>query len=81
MSQPLSLLVLLAAAAAPLGCLAQGGGAGSSSSSPQNAATLLLDFRASLSNGETVLTSWNGTDPCQEAWEGVTCDGGEVVHL
>lgn len=36
-------------------------------------AELLLDFKASLANGEEVLTSWLvGTDPCQ--WEGVVCE-------
>lgn len=45
-------------------------------------AALLLDFKASLDNGATVLGSWRpGSDPC--AWKGIACsaDGAHVESL
>ena len=45
-------------------------------------AELLLAFKATFTNGGTVLSSWvAGTDPCNTTtpWEGVGCDlGGQV---
>lgn len=41
---------------------------------------LLLGFKASLSNGDQILTSWqNGTDYC--AWKGIKCNAGGRVKL
>ncbi len=45
-------------------------------------ADLLLDFKATFTNGDTLLKSWNGSDPCSGQWAGVECDGaGNVVKL
>lgn len=36
-------------------------------------AELLLDMKAGFTNGDTLLSSWRGGDPCN-GWIGVTCD-------
>ncbi len=44
---------------------------------------LLLAFKATFTNGEAVLASWNSTEPCarvdtqgQSTWQGVFCRDG-----
>ncbi|KAE9593882.1 putative protein kinase RLK-Pelle-LRR-V family [Lupinus albus] len=32
-------------------------------------------------NYPLVLQGWNGSDPCEESWAGVTCSGSSVIHL
>lgn len=63
-------VAVLLAAAAP-GTAAQRG--------PTDA-QLLLDFKRSFSNGNTVLDSWTNasTDPCT-GWRGIKCNGGGRV--
>jgi hypothetical protein len=37
---------------------------------------LLMAFKETFENGDTVLASWNGTDPCVgkgDQWRGVSC--------
>lgn len=42
---------------------------------------VLLEFKASFVNGDEVLSSWSGSDPC-EGWAGITCDStGRVVEM
>ena len=47
---------------------------------PRAAATLLLAFKASFSNGNTLLASWTGADPCA-GWRGVVCKSGSIVRI
>ena len=42
-------------------------------------AELLLALKATFTNGEVILASWNGSDPCR-GWEGVACNTDARVH-
>ncbi|GAB4816185.1 hypothetical protein N2152v2_003231 [Parachlorella kessleri] len=44
-------------------------------------AELLLAFKSSFSNGEKVLTSWSGVEPCGGQWLGITCTDGLVTTI
>lgn len=44
-------------------------------------AEVLLGFKAQFKNGNTVLSSWRGTEPCGSSWEGVGCRRGAVVSM
>lgn len=45
----------------------------------QDDAALLLAFKASLENGDEILTDWRpGTDPC--AWLGISCNPNGSVN-
>ena len=76
--EPLRTLVLAAAALLllPLACGAQG------SAEAAADAELLLEFKASFVNGDSVLASWqNGSDPCGGQWVGVNCSGGAAAGV
>lgn len=43
---------------------------------------LLLDFKASFSNGAALLASWvPGTDPCADKWQGIICSNGTLKEM
>ena len=44
-------------------------------------AELLLAFKRSFKNGEEVLTSWSGVEPCGGQWLGITCTAGLVTSM
>lgn len=53
----------------------------SSPGSNASDAELLLDMKATFTNGDALLSSWTGEDPC-DGWIGVTCDSdGNVLIL
>jgi hypothetical protein len=41
---------------------------------PATDAELLLAFKATFDNGDSVLPSWTGTEPCGGQWAGIICD-------
>lgn len=48
----------------------------------QSDVQLLLDFKSTFSNGDSVLSSWtDGSDPCGGSWQGVTCVGGRPSEM
>ena len=48
----------------------------------QSDAQLLLTFKSTFINGESVLSNWTGaSDPCGGGWRGVTCDGGRPTEM
>jgi hypothetical protein len=74
------LLAVLALASLALGPVL---GAGS-----RKDAELLLEFKASFTNGIEVLPTWLGEEPCKmqlqnpDAWQGITCSpGGDVIGM
>lgn len=44
-------------------------------------ADLLLSFRSSAGDGNGVLHTWEGRDPCSGSWAGVTCYRGRVASV
>jgi Leucine-rich repeat (LRR) protein len=45
-------------------------------------ADLLLAFKASFTNGDVVLETWAGGDPCSDNWLGVSCsENGRVTDI
>lgn len=67
-AHPLALLLLVVWLAAP--------------ALSQSDAQLLINFKSTFSNGESVLSNWiDATDPCSGSWTGVMCDGGRPSHM
>lgn len=64
-----ALLVVVLVAALPLACRSA------------SDAELLLAFKAQWSNGDTVLSSWSGTDPCSGTWTRITCRNNSVTAM
>ncbi len=42
---------------------------------------ILLAFKGSFTNGQTVLADWRGTDPCGDKWTGVSCAQNRVTSM
>jgi hypothetical protein len=73
----LTLLVLLPSEAQPINFTAQPTPATSGTSDRE----LLLAFKRSFANGDSVLSSWGGDQPCAafdadggSSWQGILCD-------
>lgn len=76
-SVPVALPVFIIALLVPLRYAVGQSGPGHTPSD----ADLLLAFKASFINGVEVLSSWNGTNPCDN-WKGVSCSpAGEVSDV
>ena len=42
----------------------------------------LLAIKAGFTNGDTVLSNWDGeTEPCTAGWTGITCSSGDVTEI
>jgi hypothetical protein len=44
-------------------------------------AELLLAFKDSFANGNTLLKDWVGEDPCESNWAYITCRGGRSPRV
>ena len=62
-----------------LGCLAK-----VSRAADPGTAVLLLQFKTFFGNGDAILASWVGSDPCGQGprpWLGVNCSSNEVTEM
>ncbi len=67
-----ALLVLL-----PLACMVL-----TAASNTTTDLSLLLAFKKSFENGDSVMSDWTGSTPCAgQGWTGVKCEAGHVISV